>query len=239
MARTSPANQPAFGDDGPVVIRMYDQPTTAEIDAAILRSSGIPVQTTGTELADSLNYYGLAVRRIELLVPESRAQEAIQVLREARVNDVEATEWQCSACDEINARTFDECWNCGKLRGTDDREVTAPLQEDGTSISLPDVIETERSENPYAAPIVQIANQPVVENAETKKLTERATRSLLLSPAFPPLLLYALYVSASSLISIASGQLEASPPQRRRLSLIVFTSGILFILMTLLSLAIF
>jgi len=155
--RSSSAPQRLTSGDVPVAIRMYARSLEAALDVATLESHGIPAQIMGDNVGDTLNWYGLAVQKVELVVPRLKAAEAQKILAEqaAQHSDNQRTDWVCSGCSEVNGSEFDSCWSCGKIWSMElDQEHVAknlaqplPTANDAVYV-LPD-----QDENPYAPPI--------------------------------------------------------------------------------------
>jgi len=103
------------GDD-PVAVRLYARSINAALDVGTLESHGINAEISGDTVGDTLNWYRLAVQKVELIVPRRKAAEAQQILaeRSAEHSGNQRTDWICSSCGEINGSEFDSCWSCGK-----------------------------------------------------------------------------------------------------------------------------
>ena len=220
------ANEDDHGDT-PVAIALFTSGVEASLPAAVLQSHGIDAQVIGDTVSDSLNV-GLAVRKVELVVPSRQAERARQLLKElADARPPRSADWQCSGCGEINGAEFDACWSCGKAWSVDDDSehvpesaiMTSPSSA-GAGLALPDI-----DPNPYAAPaIAAIVSSPDHDAAE---LAIRRTRNgMLLSLFFPPLVLVVLFEAANALTKASGGELPSSPQQRRRLLIWSF-AGIL------------
>ena len=104
-------------------LRVYSDVHEAHLAASILMNHGIACTVAGDEIARSLSWYGLAVRKVQLLVHAANVRAATTVLEEfdARHHSriVQQSElgvelnWICVTCDEHNPAAFDECWSCG------------------------------------------------------------------------------------------------------------------------------
>ena len=87
-------------------------PIEANLLKGLLESEGIPAAVTGADLVGG--YSGVPkVCDVRLLVPERyRAGAAAVLERYQRKRPAEA-DWQCAGCGELNAGSFESCWNCG------------------------------------------------------------------------------------------------------------------------------
>jgi len=219
ISSSDPQRQARNHGDEPVPIRLYSRSVEAAVDAAILESHGIDAHIIGDNAAEGLSY-GLAVQKVELIVPRRKLDEANRILAESasRANDLQRTDWVCSGCGEINGREFDACWSCDKTwSAAHDQEHEAET----TAQALPSIDDPvhylpELNENPYAPPIegtvVEVASNPA-----TDVEIRRAFRSLILSFMFPPFALYAFIVAARTFSRVNRNELTASAQQRRRL----------------------
>ncbi len=217
---SDPQHQAQNPGDDPVPIRLYSRSVEAAVDAALLESHGIDAHIIGDNAAEGLSY-GLAVQKVELVVPRRSLDEANRILAEtaSRANDLQRTDWVCSGCGEINGREFDACWSCSKTWSAEDDR---PFEPETTAQALPTAADPvhslpELNPNPYAPPIegtvVEAASNPA-----TDVEIVRAFRSLILSFMFPPFALYAFFVAAHTLSRISRNELTASAQQRRRLN---------------------
>ena len=204
--------------DTPVSIALFASGVEASMPAAVLQSHGIDAHVIGDTVGDTLNV-GLAVRKIELVVPSRQADRARQLLKDlADARPSRNADWTCSGCGEINGAEFDACWSCSKSWSVDEDSehepessiLTLPSSE-GSGLVLPDI-----DPNPFAAPaIAAIATSPAHDSAE---LAIRRTRNgMLLSLFFPPLILVVLLEAANALTKTSGGELPSSPQQRKRL----------------------
>ena len=75
------SGNPSLGDD-PVAIRLYARSIDAALDVATLESHGIAAEICGDTVGDTLNLYGLAVQKVELVVPRRKVEEAQKILAE-------------------------------------------------------------------------------------------------------------------------------------------------------------
>ena len=214
--------------DTPVAIALFASGVEASLPAAVLQSHGIAAQVLGDTVGDTLNYYGLAVRKIELVVPSRQVDRARQVLKElADARPQRRADWDCSGCGEINGAEFDACWSCGKAWSVDEDSehvpesaiLTSPSSA-GAGLVLPDI-----DPNPYAAPtIAAIVSSPDHDAAELA--IRRLRNGMVLSVFFPPLIIVVLFEAANALTKTSGGELPSSPQQRRRLLIWSF-AGIL------------
>ncbi|MBC7966926.1 MAG: hypothetical protein H7Z17_13490 [Fuerstia sp.] len=224
----SPRN-PSLGDD-PVAIRLYARSIDAALDVATLEAHGIAAEISGDTVGDTLNWYGLAVQKVELVVPRRKVAEAQRILAERLATQAanQRTDWVCSGCGEVNGREFDSCWSCGKTWSAEhDEEFVA----DTTAQPLPtenDPIHfiPEHDSNPYAPPIAGTLVE-AAPGSEVDLEIQRAFRSVVLSLFFPPLVLYTFYLGAKTLSRISRNELPASAKQRRRLQWILIASIIM------------
>lgn len=214
-----------LGDD-PVPIRLYARSIEGAGDVALLESHGINARLVGDSAADGLNY-GLAVQKIELIVPRTEVEQANKILAESSTRSglLNRTDWVCSGCGEINGREFDSCWSCNKVwSAADDEEyepqtIAQPLPgPDDPVLYLP-----EQDSNPFAPP-VEGTRVNVALNPATDAEIRRAMRSLVVSCLFPPLALYAFFVAANTLSRIGHNELTASTSQRWKLYAILLAT---------------
>ena len=223
------SGNPAFGDD-PVAIRLYARSIDAALDVATLESHGIAAEISGDTVGDTLNFYGLAVQKVELVVPRRKVEEAQTILAE-RLATQSANlrpDWVCSDCDEVNGREFDSCWSCGKTWSPEhDEEFVAetnaqPLPTDNDPVQfIP-----EHDANPYAPPIAGTLVEAAA-GSEVDLEIRRAFRSVVLSLFFPPLAFYTFYLAAKTLSRISRNELPASTKQQRRLQWILIATIII------------
>ncbi len=224
------AGQSSLTGDDPVAIRLYKSGMEAALDLATLESYGIAAEVTGDNVGDTLNWYGLAVQKVELVVPRQKVAEAQKILAEHAKNRSEnhRSDWVCSGCGEVNGSEFDSCWSCGKAWSLKlDQEFvpenlaqSLPTDEDPIHI-LPEV-----EANPYAPPI---SGTVVTAAPGTEVETEirRAFRSLILSCVFPPLAIYTLFHGVQTLSRISRNELTASSSQAWRLRWIMVAGTII------------
>lgn len=203
-----------------VAIAIHDSAAKAATDAAVLQAHGIRVSIVGDQLSDVLNYYGTAVRKVELLVLQSQSEAAVRVLAEVKLKNqhLDRIDWVCSKCNEVNAATFDECWSCGKpWSGTEDQAVQTPYvsHKVNHAIDASPVIDAFDESNPYASPqVAEYAIQP--HNQEVEAEIRRIRISLISTAVFPPLLAYSYFVLIRLFAQLHMGQITASRQQIRR-----------------------
>ena len=106
------ADTPLFSGRDLVCIYRGTDPIEANLLKGLLESEGIPAVVHGGDLVGG--YSGVPkVCDVRLLVPERYRERSAGVLeRYARERPGEA-EWRCRDCGELNAATFESCWNCG------------------------------------------------------------------------------------------------------------------------------
>lgn len=128
------------------VIRLaeFRDTVTAEFAWNFLKQHGVDVRILGTGVSTTLNYYGTAVQLIELYVRKSELETATRLLmlfqNELHHNkvDLRSAEWACDKCAEINAGSFELCWNCGAERTLLKHEEFSIDSNSGTQQTLPD-----------------------------------------------------------------------------------------------------
>lgn len=229
------SRNPSGGDD-PVAIRLYARSIDAALDVATLESHGIPAEISGDTVGDTLNWYGLAVQKVELVVPRRKAAEAQEILTGLSATHAanQRSDWVCSDCGEVNGSEFDSCWSCSKAWSAErDQEFVAdtmaqPLPTENDPVHFM----PEQDPNPYAPPIAGT----LVESAPGSKVDgeiRRAFRSLILSLFFPPLAFYTFFLVAQTLSQISRNELPASAPQRQRLHWVLIATMIMIPLMWL------
>lgn len=71
MSSSQSGNQSmnSAGGDDPVAIRLYACSIDAALDVATLESHGITAEISGDAVGDTLNWYGLAVQKVEFVAP--------------------------------------------------------------------------------------------------------------------------------------------------------------------------
>ena len=225
--------EPPKTDNGdfPVVITHYISEVEASSDMAALQSVGIDARMLGNFSTDGLNYYGLAVRKVELAVPSRQAKQAVEFLKELSSSTPRErqADWTCSDCNEINGREFDACWSCGKTWTADDRVYEAdnlaqPLPS--ADARFPAITFPDLDSNPYAAPVTESV-VVATSGEDMEELIRRARTGTIMCFAFPPLLLLVVFMAVHGLMQANSGQLQASSQQIRRLTTIAVIAGAL------------
>ena len=229
MLPTSSAGSPQKSNEGddPVAIRMYARSIDAALDVATLESHGIAAEIMGDTVGDTLNWYGLAVQKVELVVPRHKAAAALKILAELsmRRSENQRMDWVCSGCNEVNGSEFDSCWSCGKTWSAEQdqefvpKNIAQPLPTENDPIYLlPD-----QDANPYAPPVAGtvVFAAPGIE-VETE--IRRAFRSMILSMFFPPLAIYTFFLAAQTLSRISRNDLAASTTQCWRLRWIMIAT---------------
>lgn len=216
--------------DFPVKLADYISEAEAATDLAALQSVGIDAQVHGNVSGDVLGYYGLALRKVELVVPSRQAEQAARFLKEfsARTQQRES-DWTCSACQEANGKEFDDCWSCGKPWSKDDADLFETTQVSASPIPQGSyILPSVQNTNPYAAPV----SGPAVEVAageEMENLIRSTWRGTVLSIAFPPILVVVLLVAFHGLSKAGAGQILASREQIRRLLFAAAIAALLLI----------
>lgn len=100
-----------------VCIQRGTDPIEANLLKGLLGSEGIPAAVTGADLVGG--YSGVPkVCDVRLLVPARYREQALAVIeRYEAARGSGGTEWDCAACGEPNAASFETCWACGRGRG--------------------------------------------------------------------------------------------------------------------------
>lgn len=218
-------------------VRLTVVPSEAEaaILQATLQAEGISCQITGDTVGTTLNYYGSAVCRVEILVHASKLEEARGVLKEyeERKRSQSHVEWICSRCQEVNAGTFEACWSCQKLRDESDQEYEEPqpwspgspgTDNNGAGGSA----STLDSSNPYAPPTIADRSSPAL-TLGIEDTVRRLRRGAILGSVIWPVAVLMLFVSLQVFLQIARGQLVVSRPQHRKIqlySLLIFLEAV-------------
>ena len=218
-----------FGGDVPTTISRYISEVEAASDIAALQSIGITTHLLGGFSSEALNYGGLALRNVELVVPAKDAEHAVRFLKEQyAAPKVRKSDWVCSDCGEVNGPEFDACWSCEKTWSPDDAEyepstMAQPLPtNEGPGIELPD-----QNENPYAPPVSGTAVRAVAGDA-MEELIRRTFRGTILSLAFPPLFLVVFFLGLHGLANASNGSIPCSASQFRRLLFAMSFAAVFF-----------
>ena len=202
---------------------------SSEAEAAILRAllldEGIPSQVTGETVGSTLNYYGGAVCRVEVLVHASKLEQARQLLKqyEARRSQHPASDWICGRCQEVNAGSFEACWSCQKLRDEADQvhiesDPWIAGSSTGDSASREAAFSESESGNPYAPPRIADRSAPTISpNAED--LVRRLKRGAIFGLVISPVAIVMLFVAMKTMSQLATGQLIVSRHQQRQIQL--------------------
>lgn len=202
---------------------------SSEAEAAILQATlqaeGITSQVTGDTVGTTLNYYGGAVCRVEILVHASKLDEARRVLKdyEDRKRSQSNVEWVCSRCQEVNAGTFEACWSCQKLRDESDQEYEEPQPWSpgctGTGESdTGGFSSTSDPSNPYAPPTIADRSSPALSTGVDETI-RRLRRGAILGSVIWPVAFLMLFVALQVLLQIGKGRLVVSRQQRRKIRL--------------------
>jgi hypothetical protein len=87
----------------------------AHLVVLALTAAGIPATTEPNQLSGAAGEVPWhEARRVRVLVPEARAEEARRVLASfLRERHTDGGNWTCPNCREPNPTTFDSCWSCG------------------------------------------------------------------------------------------------------------------------------
>lgn len=216
---------PDSHDDAGVRLTVVHSEADAAILRTLLREEGIPSQVTGELVGSTLNYYGNAVCRVEVLVHASKLEQARQLLKdyEARRNQHPASDWICSRCQEVNAGSFEACWSCQKLRDEADQvhiesDPWVAGNSNGDSASREAAFSGSESGNPYAPPGIADRSVPTMSpNAED--LVRRLKRGAILGLVISPVAIVMLFVAMKTMSQVASGLLIVSRPQHRWIQL--------------------
>jgi hypothetical protein len=217
------------------VIATYPDGGTAAISAALLRSRGIPAEMIADLGGDVFSVYGLTGRQVELIVPESFQDRAVQLLLEAANSrpDERIGDWECTGCGEVNGEEFDACWSCGVAWSPSSRKHVAESQDGAPEIASPPIhYLTDTTRNPYAAPefeTVAEMNSP----EEIEFLLRRQRQCLVVGMLLPPLLLVAIGVGISGLRRAAMSRSRASFTQLMELVMLTAIAiGVLLLILT-------
>lgn len=98
-----------------VCVHRGTDPIEASLLEGMLQNEGIPATVTGADLVGG--YSGVPkVCDVRLLVPARYRAAAAEVLEQYRQRRPTEAEWTCAGCGEVNAATFESCWNCGHER---------------------------------------------------------------------------------------------------------------------------
>lgn len=182
-------------------LRVYSDAQQARLTASILSDHGIDCSVTGDEIAGSLSWYGLAVKKIQLLVRASDAPAACTVLEKLEAEhegrNMQKSEfgvelnWVCATCDENNANTFDECWSCGARMPVlpERRAVEFPQ----TAMAVGRLSEQDASidSSPYRPPRSELSH---IEPIPQHELVPRIIRATIFSLWLWPLAFYTLFL---------------------------------------------
>jgi len=208
--------------DSPVKIATYQQAAEAEPYRVALEQEGIRVLVDGGHVGTTLSYVGSALGGVRLLVAESDAARALEILAEQqRAERNDDGPWFCGECQEEVDAGFGACWSCGRPRD----EVEAPLPP--TAQPSDEILDREQpntdlerppadAANPYVAPLTEAggadkSGPPADE--ETEAMVLRAYRSAILGLIILPVILnfYSMY-----LLLRASDRGRLSPDGNRR-----------------------
>ncbi len=206
------------GDAG-VRLTIVSSEAEAAILQATLNAEGISSQVTGETVGTTLNYYGGAVCRVEILVHESKLDDARRVLREYedRKRNQSHVEWVCSRCQEVNAGTFEACWACQKVRDESDQthETSEPWSSGSPGTSDSDAYglsPSEDSSNPYAPPMVADRTSRAM-TRDVDGAIRRLRRAAILGIVIWPVAFVTVFFAIRTLVQIARGQLVVSREQ--------------------------
>ncbi len=212
-------------NDAGVRLTVVSSETEAAFLTTLLLEEGITSQTTGEIVGSTLNYYGTAVCRVEVLVHASKLEQARKVLREyeARKSRPPASDWICSRCQEVNAGSFEACWSCQKLRDETDQayEEADPWiagNQPATEASRDATFEKQEAGNPYAPPAIAERSTPSL-SPQAEELVQRLKRGAIMGLVIPPVALVMLFVAVKALGQLGTGQLIVSRPQHWRIQL--------------------
>ena len=197
-----------------ICLRVYSDPQEAHLAACFLRSYGIDCAVTGDEVARTLSWYGLAVKKVELLVFDSN-EEAARVLldeynplRAMRKDEQwgcrDELDWVCDKCDENNASTFDECWSCGSPAPKHPERCPGESELPHVAIGELSGAEHEDASSPYRSLVIHTSR---IELLPQHELVRRVVRGTIISLVFPPLAFY-------NLVLIRRVFEEGRPPRR-------------------------
>lgn len=100
-----------------VCVQRGTDPIEAALLQGLLESEGIVATVTGADLVGG--YSGVPkVCDVRLLVAARDRPAAEAVLERYRSKRPAEEEWTCAACGEVNAASFESCWNCGGVRAS-------------------------------------------------------------------------------------------------------------------------
>ena len=107
---------PGPGDSRALVcVQRGTDPIEAALLQGLLESEGIAATVTGADLVGG--YSGVPkVCDVRLLVAARDRAAAVAVLERYRSERPAEGEWTCAGCGEVNASSFESCWNCGGAR---------------------------------------------------------------------------------------------------------------------------
>ncbi|MBL8816428.1 MAG: hypothetical protein JNL58_10395 [Planctomyces sp.] len=142
------------------VIRLaeFRHSVTAEFAWNFLKQHGVDVHIVGTDVSTTLNYYGTAVQLIELYVRKAELEKATRLLVQFQNDlhrnkaELRSVEWACNHCNEINAGSFEICWNCGAERTL--------LNHEEFSI----VSDSETQATPPSAAVIDFSGRPLTDD---------------------------------------------------------------------------
>lgn len=190
----------------PVAVYVGSSPQTAWMIRSELQHHGIRCAINGDQLADVLSIYGHLLRRVEILVDQTDANAAADVISNLQLHGQpdepdrwgEHADWRCEHCDEVNGASFDQCWSCERIR-TKDAEAVAPEQSNQQVIidetSLPTA---PTDESPYRAPSVE--SRVIDLGPDHRPHAQRAYRAAIMGVLFPiPMSFVAVSFSFKSL----------------------------------------
>lgn len=188
-----------MSDNDLTTIRKYGSGQEAHLAKNLLASAGIPACVADETTATWLAYVGTALGGAKLQVAKRDAESARAALRESESHEPEApgADWNCSRCGADVDADFEICWSCELPR------------EESSCDKLPD-----RNMNPAKFAAASARDQEAEEDFEVETAADadaqRAWRAALLGLVFPPLFLYALYLTLRTM------NRELSPRATRR-----------------------
>ncbi len=98
--------------------KVYSHENLTQVHTAkgLLELNGIACEVHNEHHAGG-GHVGLASIPIELWVLETGDEtRAISILQNELGKDSDKPEWTCPQCQEVNAGSFDSCWQCGTVR---------------------------------------------------------------------------------------------------------------------------
>ena len=99
-----------------ITLGRYPTEIEAELVRSVLERNGIECYLSNCAAATALSYIGSAVGGAEIRVYESDIDAAQSLIETTEGGGDDNTAWFCTACEETQGPSFDECWKCGQDR---------------------------------------------------------------------------------------------------------------------------